>query len=131
MTVWTDGDVPSVTDYLALRRQANLYRFSKNAARTSLARSVFSVTARQGDTLVAMARITGDGALFNQVNDVVVHPTCQGQGLGREAMTRLLAWASIHLPSGGHLSLIATERGAPLYRRSGFAEARGMELFIE
>ena len=87
---------------------------------------MFGAWMRQGDQLVAMGRITGDGACFVQVNDVVVHPDWQRRGLGSQIMDRLMRWADGHLPSGCYISLIADPGAERLYERSGFAARTGM-----
>jgi N-acetylglutamate synthase-like GNAT family acetyltransferase len=53
------------------------------------------VCAHLEDRLVGFARATGDGVYRAVIWDVVVHPQCQGQGIGRLMVESLLAHPSI------------------------------------
>ncbi len=51
--------------------------------RHALPNTLYGVCAYQGNELVAMGRIVGDGGCHLQVCDIAVLPRLQGQGLGR------------------------------------------------
>ena len=92
----------------------------------SLERTLHGVWLREGEALIAMGRLTRDGACFVQVNDVAVHPDWQGRGLGIQVMGGLMGWADSNLPKGCYISLIADAGAERLYEKAGFSHRTGM-----
>ncbi|MEM9032456.1 MAG: GNAT family N-acetyltransferase [Pseudomonadota bacterium] len=117
---------PSVAEFRALRVAAGLSDFSDQAAKTGLAATLYGVWLRDGDRLVGMGRIVGDGGCFALVTDVAVHPEHQGRGLGRQIVARLMEWAEAELPKSCILSLIADPPADKLYQQFGFDYRVGM-----
>lgn len=115
-----DG-VPTVEDYCQLRVLAGLSAKTAEAASRALPNTLFGVCAYQGNELVAMGRIVGDGGCHLQVCDIAVLPRLQGQGLGRQVMARLDAWMRANLPPSAYVSLLADGEAHRLYARFGFA----------
>ncbi|CAM0910654.1 unnamed protein product [Alopecurus aequalis] len=68
---------------------------------------------------VAFARAAGDGVFNAVVWDVVVEPSCQGLGLGRAVMERLVA--ELRLKGVSNIVLYAEPRVVGFYRPLGFA----------
>lgn len=74
---------PSVEEYRALRVLAGLSAKTAEAAARGLPNTVFGVSLREGDRLLAMGRIIGDGGCFLQVVDIAVVPDRQGRAWAR------------------------------------------------
>lgn len=111
---------PSVEEYRALRVLAGLSPKTAEAAARGLPNTVFGVSLREGDRLLAMGRIIGDGGCFLQVVDIAVVPDRQGQGLGKAVMQQLDDWLRGHAV-GAYVSLIADGQAHRLYAQFGFA----------
>ncbi|NYF34835.1 GNAT family N-acetyltransferase [Stenotrophomonas sp. JAI102] len=111
---------PSVEEYRALRVLAGLSPKTVEAAARGLPNTVFGVSLREGDRLLAMGRIIGDGGCFLQVVDIAVVPDRQGQGLGKAVMAELDAWLRANAV-GAYVSLIADGEAHRLYAQFGFA----------
>lgn len=111
---------PGVEDYRALRVLAGLSPKTAEAAARGLPNTVFGVSLREGDRLLAMGRIIGDGGCFLQVVDIAVVPDRQGQGLGKGVMAELDAWLRANAV-GAYVSLIADGQAHRLYAQFGFA----------
>ncbi|NNJ67391.1 MAG: GNAT family N-acetyltransferase [Boseongicola sp.] len=120
----------TVREYCDLREASGLGAFPMENARIGLANTLTAVWLRDGDRLVGMARIIGDGGCFAQVTDVAVHPDFQRQGLGAKIMAQLLQQARETLPSDLYLSLIADPGAENLYEKSGFEPRYGMSLIL-
>lgn len=116
----------SVAEYRALRDASGLGAFPEENSRIGLAATLVGVWLRDGERLVGMARIIGDGGCFGQVTDVAVHPDYQGRGLGTRIMARLLEAARETLPADLFLSLIGDPGAERLYEKMGFAARYGM-----
>lgn len=115
------SDAPTPTEYLSLRRTAGLSPKDLQASQIALSNSIFITTIRDLDNqLIGMGRIIGDGGCFYQIVDIAVHPTRQGQGLGKQIMSVLMEYLDNHAPSGAYVSLIADVPADELYTRFGF-----------
>ncbi len=114
--------VPSIDVYLALRQGAGLSPFSHAAAERGLKGTVFGVCIMQGNDVVGMGRIIGDGGCFFQVTDIAVLPDHQGRGLGKRIMAALVGYLQDHVPATAYVSLIADVPANRLYEQFGFRE---------
>lgn len=95
--------------------------FRWEAMAASLAGSVCGVVVHdEDDHPVAMGRVVGDGAFYFYVQDVVVHPDHQGQGLGRAVMQRLRDQVLATAGGDCFLGLFATPEAQKLYVSEGF-----------
>ena len=121
MTAYTlTDDVPGTGEYIALRVAAGLSPKTPEAANAGLPHSLFSVCVRDGDNLVGMGRIVGDGGCNFEIVDIAVHPDYQRQGIGYQIMERLIGFLRENAPESAYVSLMA-DGGAPeLYRKFGF-----------
>lgn len=63
---------------------------SDNRAQQSLDDSPYCICAYDDDKIVGMVRLTGDKSMYGYVQDTIVMPNYQGQGLGRKMMVALL-----------------------------------------
>lgn len=88
----------------------------------ALRNTLFRVSVRDGDRLIAMARMIGDLGLGYYVKDVVVIPEYQGRGIGRMLIGELLKYISDHGISGTgvFIELAAEPDKIPFYEKLGF-----------
>lgn len=114
---------PGVDDYRRLRSVAGLSPKSAEAAVLGLANTLYGVSLKQGDDIIGMGRIIGDGGCFFVVVDIAVQPEYQRRGLGKRIMTALDAWLRVHAPESSNVSLFADGDARYLYARFGFVEA--------
>ena len=98
--------VPSPEAYCALRVTAGLSPKSLEAAKIGLPNSLYGVSVMDGDKLIAMGRVVGDGGCNFEVVDVAVDPDYQGKGLGRKVMEHIDSYLSSVALAGSYLSLI-------------------------
>lgn len=133
MTLYENDLTPAV--YNALRESVGWTPHPADRAAPALARSLYTVTARVGDTPIGMARLVGDG-LYMLLVDVAVAPAWQGRGVGQALVAQTLFWARRSLPAGARATvLLASAAGKEgFYARFGFrslpspACGHGMEL---
>ena len=119
--------LPGVDEYCDLRIATGLSAMDRVAAQTALPRSLHAVTIRDGERLVAMGRVVGDG-LHVQVVDIAVAPDMQGQGLSRTVMEDIMAFIDT-LPRSTIVNLFADIDW--LYQKFGFVvpeHTTGMSL---
>jgi len=129
-----ESKVPTVSDYLRLRKAGGLSNFSEDAATLGLVGTIFGISVIYRSEVVGMGRVVGDGGCFFQIVDIVVMPGHQGKGLGTRIMTELVDYLNTQLPSTAFVSLFADPPANKLYETFGFVETApnslGMSLRI-
>ena len=112
--------IPAIATYQHLRVAAGLSAKSTAAAAKGLPNSLFAVQILQGDEVVGMGRIIGDGGCFFQVVDIAVLPAHQGKGLGKRIMREIMQFIETEVPESAYVSLIADGQAQELYAQFGF-----------
>lgn len=79
-----------VKTYLELRKSVNWKELSLEQASLALKNSLFTVCAYDGDKPVGMGRIVGDNVVIDYIQDLVVRPDSQSEGVGRLIIERLI-----------------------------------------
>ena len=75
-------DQLDIDTYLELREAVGFRPLSRDQARRALNNSLYILTAFQDGKAVGMGRIVGDGAVICYVQDLIIRPEVQGQGIG-------------------------------------------------
>ena len=117
-------DIPEVEEYLALRQICGLSARDKEASKTGLANSIYSVIIRNktDEKLIGMGRIIGDGGTAYQIVDIAVHPKEQGKGLAKAIMELLMKYVHDEINPQAYVNLIADRPADKLYEQFGFVE---------
>lgn len=76
--------------YFELRKSVNWKVLSENQGKKAIENSLFTVCAYIDGRAVGMGRIVGDGVVIDYIQDLVVRPDCQGQGVGKVILDRLI-----------------------------------------
>lgn len=132
MAVNLSLEIPGADEYRALRVAAGLSAMSAEGAAIGLPASWSSVCVRDGEELIGMGRVVGDGGLFLWVVDIAVTPARQGEGWGRQIMQALMDEVHARAPARTMVGLIADGTAHRLYEKFGFRlvspAAQGMLL---
>jgi ribosomal protein S18 acetylase RimI-like enzyme len=124
-----EGAPLTAAEYRALRADAGWsdVRAPDAALEQALGRS-WNVCARiRHGELVGMGRLIEDGAVYASLWDMIVRSDHRRRGIGSAILDALMRRAG----ERDLVSLVATELGAPLYRRAGFAErSRGSAAMV-
>lgn len=109
MTIRYEEHVPSPQEYCEMRVKAGLSPKSLKVAEIGLPNSLYGVSIRDDEVLIAMGRVVGDGACNFEIVDVAVDPSYQGKGLGRKVMEYIDGYLSSAALEGSYVSMIADE----------------------
>ncbi|AXK46469.1 GNAT family N-acetyltransferase [Brachybacterium saurashtrense] len=87
------AEVPALDEALALYDAVGwgAYTREPETLERALRGSGRVVTARRDGQLLGLARVVGDGAVIAYLQDVLVHPGAQGQGIGRRLVEEVFA----------------------------------------
>ncbi len=113
-------ETPEIDEFRSMRVRAGLSAKSHAAAARGLPSTLFAVCVRDGEQLVGMGRVVGDGGLNFEVVDVAVHPDYQRQGIGYRMMEMLMTAVNEAAPPTALVSLLADQGAPALYRKFGF-----------
>ncbi|MEC2054101.1 GNAT family N-acetyltransferase [Peribacillus psychrosaccharolyticus] len=88
----------------------------------SLKNSIYCVTVKENEQMVGMGRIVGDGAIYFYIQDIVVHPTYQKNGIGKEIMNRLVDFLHSNAPDKAFIGLFASQGNESFYEKFDFKD---------
>lgn len=105
---------------------APLGQKSANDLKTSFSNSMFKCFIYDSGKLIAAGRALADGIDCSYICDVAVHPDYQGQGLGKQLVSRLVELSKDHRK----IILYAAVGKEPFYLKLGFKRmATAMAIF--
>jgi len=107
--------------------------FDWDTVPASLTGSLAGTVALDGDQVIGMGRLVGDGVKYFYVQDLAVLPEYQGSGIGTALLQRLLEHVASTAPSTAFVGLFGTDGAIPLYERHGFTpgDMTGMFRLVE
>lgn len=111
-----------VNTYLALRNSVGWKHLQEKQAELAIKGSLLTVTAYDGDRPIGMGRLVGDGAVICYIQDLIVIPEYQGQGVGNMLIESLIDYVKEVQLSGTQIMLdlmCATGRES-FYKKYGF-----------
>lgn len=115
-----------VAEVLPLYEAVGWTNYSHNPSmlEQAFAHSLFVLAARDQGKLIGLLRAVGDGASILFIQDIIVLPDYQRQGIGRRLMQETLEHFS-HVYQI-HLLTDQTEKTAAFYQSVGFADVESM-----
>lgn len=128
---------PTVDEYSYLRKIAGWGVPEKEAAAVSLEKALFSICLEQGNEIVGMGRIVGDGVLYFYVQDIIVKTEYRGYGYSRLILDEIMMFLKRKAKKGSFIGLFAEKDVEGLYEKYGFIKrpnanvGAGMFLPIE
>lgn len=127
---------PHPREFVRLRAACGWGEVSLEAARSALSRSVIDLSCFDGDYLVGMGRVVGDGVLYFYLQDIIVKPNYRCQHIGREIVARLTAEALARAEMGATIGLMSAKGKEEFYGQFGFQKrpdahlGAGMTRFV-
>src|SRR3954465_1111744 len=87
----------------------------------ALANSLHGVVAVDGARVVGCARVVGDGARYFYVQDVLVDPEWEGDGIATTLVETLLEWIRTTAPAEAFVGLFSSPEARGVYEGLGFS----------
>ena len=112
--------VPTAVAYNMLRAAVDWGTYEHLLIDTALPHSLYCVCALLQDQVIGMARIIGDGGLVYYVQDVIVLPEYQRQGIGTRLMAAIIEYLRSNVSPNSVIGLMAAAGKEPFYARYGF-----------
>jgi ribosomal protein S18 acetylase RimI-like enzyme len=111
---------PSIEEFIILRHKIGWGETDVEMAENSLANSLFHVVIRDESSIIGMGRVVGDGSMYFYVQDVVVDPAYQKQGIGRSLMSEIERYLSVAAKKGSTIALLAAKGKESFYSQYGY-----------
>lgn len=112
--------MPTAGEYNRLRKAVGWSTYADEDAARFLPNSLFAVCAHLQDELIGMARVIGDGGLAFYIQDVIVLPGYQRQGVGSKLMDRTMAYIRRNAFANSYVGLMSARGKEPFYEKYGF-----------
>jgi ribosomal protein S18 acetylase RimI-like enzyme len=112
--------LPSAEEYNQLRQSVGWHTYETDVIVESMPNSLYGVCAFVNTEIVGMARVIGDGGLVYYIQDVIVKPDCQRQGIGTKMMDKVMEYIHAHARNGSIVGLMSAIGKEPFYERYGF-----------
>ncbi|QSX31588.1 GNAT family N-acetyltransferase [Shewanella cyperi] len=119
---------PAVAEFAALRTLVGWNNPTADLLAASIENSRYWVSVFHERQLVGTGRVIGDGAMYFYIQDLIVHPAYQGQGLGKQMMNRIEAYLASVCRSGATVGLLAARGKEGFYDSFGYARRDGESL---
>jgi GNAT superfamily N-acetyltransferase len=129
--------LPSPEEYTCLRVAVGWGTQDPEVVEKGLPGSLYCVCAYHGTEIIGMGRVIGDGGLVYYVQDVIVVPQYQHQGVGTRLMDCIMGYIRKRGARNVIVGLMAAHGKEPFYERYGFVRRPndrlgcGMTIFWE
>ena len=117
-----EENVLSAQQFLRLRESVGFRVVNEIQAGKAVENGLYNVIAKDGDRVVGMGRLVGDGYMYWYVQDVVIDPEYQGKGIGKEIMRHLTEYIENNsIPNTEvTIALMAAKGKEDFYTKLGF-----------
>lgn len=111
-----------VQDYLAIRAEVGWITLLEEQAKKALDNSICVIGAYEDDQLIGMGRIVGDGAVICYIQDLIVVPKHQSNGVGSMLLKYLIEYVETlrQKDSRMMLCLMCAKGREKFYEKHGF-----------
>lgn len=118
-----ENNIPTLEEYKYLCKSVGWTNYMNfEVVETSLRNSIHCITVKDKEQIVGMGRIVGDGAIYFYIQDIVVHPDYQKNGIGNEIMKILVKYLNTHAPEKAFVGLFASQGKGTFYEKYDFKD---------
>jgi ribosomal protein S18 acetylase RimI-like enzyme len=116
---------PALDEFANLRTQVKWQNPDDEILKTSIENSLFWVAVYDTDKLIGTGRVIGDGAMYFYIQDIIVAPSYQKQGIGRLVMTHIENYLSSTCSNGATVGLLSAYGKESFYAQYGYIKRDG------
>jgi len=119
---------PSADEFASLRGLIGWRNPSLSVIQQSIDTSLFWVSLYRNNKLIGCGRIVGDGAMYFYIQDIMVNPDYQQQGIGAHVMNQIESFLENTAQSGSTIGLLAAHNKEAFYEKFGYCSRTGAPL---
>ena len=113
---------PTIEEYQRLRETVGWGKMDIEAMEIGLRNSLFSVCVIYKNEVIGCGRVVGDGGIYFYIQDIIVLPKFQRQGIGKRIMDAVMSYLSSHAHSNAFIGLMAAKGVSKFYEKYEFVE---------
>ncbi|WP_333014583.1 GNAT family N-acetyltransferase [Vibrio vulnificus] len=118
----------NVGEFMLLRSKVGWINPEQKIVQESLDNSIFHVCVYTESQLAGYGRIVGDGYMYFYLQDVVVDPNYQNQGIGKLVMQEIEQFLKNNAHPGATIALLAACGKEKFYSKFGYSARNGNPL---
>jgi GNAT superfamily N-acetyltransferase len=111
---------PSATNYNIIRRLNDWPEYLTEDTQIALKNSIFWVTVYDGEQLVGMGRVLGDTRTCFYIQDVMVTPKRQKEGIGSIIMNQIMEYIHLNAIKNAYIGLMSRKGVEGFYEKYQF-----------
>lgn len=111
-----------VDEYQSLRNTTGWDSIADEVVKKALKNDLFSVCVLDGEKIIGMGRVIGDGAIYFYIQDVIVHPQHKSRGVGKMIMNSIEKYLDKVTYNNSFIGLMAAEGVKEFYEKYGYLE---------
>lgn len=115
-------DQITVDEFVSLRQAVGWEVPEKEFILIGLNNTLFSVCIHREDKIIGYGRVVGDGGFTIFIQDIMVRPEFQRQGIGTKIMELIMDTIKQNYGKRTYIGLMATKGKEQFYKRFGFIE---------
>jgi GNAT superfamily N-acetyltransferase len=119
---------PALDEFANLRKQVKWQNPDYKTLKASIENSLFWVTVYDTDKLIGTGRVIGDGAMYFYIQDIIVAPSYQKQGIGHLVMTHIENYLTNTCSNGATVGLLSAHGKESFYTHYGYVKRDGDSL---
>ncbi|MBQ4831970.1 GNAT family N-acetyltransferase [Pseudoalteromonas sp. MMG010] len=119
---------PALDEFTILRSQVKWQNPDDKTLKVSIRNSLFWVTVYDTNKLIGVGRVIGDGAMYFYIQDIIVAPNYQNQGIGHLIMTHIENYLSNTCSNGTTVGLLSAHGKESFYEQYGYLKRDGSAL---
>ena len=116
---------PALDEFANLRKQVKWQNPDDEVLKASIENSLFWVTVYDTDKLIGTGRVVGDSAMYFYIQDVIVAPSYQKQGIGHLVMTHIENYLSNTCSNSATIALLSAHGKESFYTQYGYVKRDG------
>jgi GNAT superfamily N-acetyltransferase len=89
MSIIYEENTLTAKQFFMLRESVGFRSICEPQIDKALKNGLYNISAKDGNKVIGMGRLVGDGFMYWYVQDVIVDPRHQGKGIGKEIVIRL------------------------------------------
>lgn len=112
----------TVDEFIDLRSSVGWSVPEKEAIAIGMEYTLFSVCIERDGQLIGYGRVIGDKGFTAYIQDVIVKPAFQKQGVGSKLMSIIMNYIKDNYGRGAYIGLMASKGKEEFYKRFAFIE---------
>lgn len=111
---------PTAQELFALRNAVGWNLGEQEAFEKGLANSLYGICVKDNDDVIGIARVVGDGSTCFYIQDVIVKPEYQKNGIGLKMMEKVMQYVEDNACAGAIVGLMSAKGKEEFYEKFGF-----------